>query len=77
MRSPTINDSVRLTKDIPEHSLRRGIVGIVCSKWCSPEEAFEVEFGPPGLDEQTRALLTSEQLELDEMFEILQASEKC
>ena len=77
MRSPSINDSVRLTKDIPELSLRRGTVGIICSKWCSPVDAFEVEFGPPGLDEATRALLSAEQLELHEMYEKLLTGEKC
>ena len=66
MRSPDIDDCVRLVKDIPELQLRRGAIGVVCSKWCSPVEAFEVEFGPQGLDEHTRALLMAEQLQIEE-----------
>ena len=66
MRYPDVNDFVRLRKDIPELQLQRGTVGVVCSRWCSPVDAYEVEFGPPGLGEHSRALLMAEQLEFEE-----------
>jgi hypothetical protein len=50
-------------QDIPELQLQRGDVGVVCSKWFAPTEAYEVEFGLPG---PTRALLLAEQLQLTE-----------
>ena len=39
-----VDDRVRLEKDIPNLGLHRGDVGVVCSHWCEPESAFEVEF---------------------------------
>lgn len=66
MRIPEVNDHVRLTRDIPELSLHRGVVGVVRSQWCAPELAFEVEFHVVGLDEITRALLMSDQIVVDE-----------
>jgi hypothetical protein len=65
MRQPHVDDLVRLTRDIPELRLKQGDVGIVCSTWFSPNERYEVEFGP-GLDCRTRALLLAEQLQVDE-----------
>lgn len=66
MRQPHVNDLVRLTQDIPELLLRQGDVGVVCSTWFSPSEAYEVEFAFPGLAEQTRALLLAEQLQVED-----------
>lgn len=66
MRSPHIDDEVRLTHDIPELSLTRGEVGIVRSTWFAPTVAYEVEFHKVGLNFQTRALLLQEQLTLSE-----------
>ncbi len=66
MRSPIVDDYVRLTQDIPELSLHRGAVGIVRSTWFAPTTAYEVEFQAVGLDRQTRALLLAEQVEVDE-----------
>ena len=66
MRTPTVNDLVRLTQDIPELLLRQGDLGVVCSTWFSPAPAYEVEFHPAGLNEQTRALLLSEQLQVED-----------
>lgn len=66
MRQPHVNDMVRLTQDIPELRLRQGDVGVVCSTWFAPSEAYEVEFMPTGLAEQTRALLLARQLQVDE-----------
>ena len=66
-RCPNIDDLVRLTRDIPELQLRQGDLGVVCSTWCSPAAAYEVDFGPmPGLDVHTRALLLAEQLQVDD-----------
>ena len=54
---------VRLKQDIPELGLRCGEVGLVCSTWFAPTEAYEVEFGLPG---PTRALLLAEQLQVED-----------
>jgi hypothetical protein len=66
MRVPTVDDYVRLIRDIPELALSRGEVGVVRSRWCAPEVAYEVEFHSVGLDEPTRALLMSDQIELED-----------
>ncbi len=63
MRQPLVDDFVRLTQDIPELELKQGDVGVVCSTWFSPTQAYEVEFG---LDAPTRALLLAEQLQVEE-----------
>ena len=67
MRQPHVDDLVRLRHDIPELQLKQGDVGVVCSTWFSPSEAYEVEFGP-GLDGNIRALLLAEQLQLDDVM---------
>jgi len=66
MRQPSVDDQVRLTRDIPELELMRGEVGIVRSTWFAPAIAYEVEFHQVGSDYQTRALLLAEQLEVEE-----------
>ncbi len=66
MRNPTVNDRVRLTQDIPELLLRQGDLGVVCSTWFYPAPAYEVDFLPAGLNEHTRALLLSEQLQIED-----------
>jgi len=66
MRQPHIDDFVRLTRDIPELSLRRGTIGVVRSTWFAPAQTYEVEFCPPGLDHNMRALLAGEQLQIEE-----------
>ena len=66
MRQPHVDDRVRLTQDIPELQLRQGDVGVVCSTWFSPTDAYEVEFEPSGINEHTRALLLAEQLQLED-----------
>jgi hypothetical protein len=63
MRQPNVDDRVRLTQAIPELDLQAGDVGIVCSTWFAPTEAYEVEFGLPG---PTRALLLAEQLQVED-----------
>jgi len=64
MRQPTIDDYVRLMRDIPELALRRGEIGVVRSTWFAPSSAFEVEFHQVGHDIQTRALLLADQLQV-------------
>ncbi len=66
MRVPHVDDYVRLIRDIPELALSRGEVGVVRSRWCAPEVAYEVEFHSLGLDEPTRALLMSDQIEIED-----------
>jgi hypothetical protein len=66
MRSPHIDDFVRLMTDIPELALNRGEIGVVRSTWFAPSVAYEVEFHQVGHDYQTRALLQPEQVEVDE-----------
>jgi hypothetical protein len=63
MRSPNIDDFVRLTQDIPQLALQRGDIGIVRSTWFAPALAYEVEFHSPGTE--TRALLQAEQMEVE------------
>ena len=71
MRQPHVDDFVRLTRDIPELALRRGEVGVVRSTWFAPATAYEVEFRPPGLSHERRALLLAECLEVQEQAEEL------
>jgi hypothetical protein len=66
MRSPHVDDFVRLMSDIPELSLNRGEIGVVRSTWFAPSVAYEVEFHQIGHDYQTRALLLADQLEVEE-----------
>ena len=35
---------VQLMRDVPELGLSRGETGTVCSIWCAPATAYEVEF---------------------------------
>ena len=63
MRQPHVDDRVRLTQSIPELDLQAGDVGVVCSTWFAPTEAYEVEFGLPG---PTRALILAEQLQVED-----------
>lgn len=62
MRTPDVDDFVRLTQGIPELSLHCGDVGVVCSTWCAPLVAYEVEFSPHG--ERRRTLLLAQQVEV-------------
>jgi hypothetical protein len=66
MRRPHVDDTVRLTQDIPELSLSRGSLGVVRSTWFAPSIAYEVEFRQIGNDYQTRALLLAEQVEVED-----------
>ncbi|HRK32835.1 MAG TPA: DUF4926 domain-containing protein [Tepidisphaeraceae bacterium] len=69
MRSPAIDEMVKLTQDIPELSLSRGMCGVVRSTWCAPWVAYEVEFHIDGNTYETRALLMAEQVEVEEQLE--------
>ncbi len=66
MKKPAVNDYVRLVCDLPELALARGELGVVRSKWCAPDIAYEVEFHALGLSEPTRALLMGDQIEPDD-----------
>jgi hypothetical protein len=66
MRRPIVDDFVRLISDIPELSLNRGDRGIVRSTWFAPTVAYEVEFSSIGHDQQTRALLLEEQVQVED-----------
>jgi hypothetical protein len=66
MRQPRIDDFVRLTTDIPELSLHRGDLGVVRSTWFAPTTAYEVEFHPVGISNETRALLLAEQVAIED-----------
>jgi len=70
MRLPKEEDFVRLTNDIPELSLNRGQVGIVRGRiggqGRASEIVYEVEFHQVGHDYETRTLLWSHQLEIEE-----------
>ena len=66
MRSPHVDDYVRLIADIPELALQRGEIGVVRSTWFAPSVAYEVEFHQIGHDYETRALLLPEQLEIED-----------
>lgn len=66
MRRPSVNDYVRLMRDIPELALASGEIGVIRSQWFAPEVAYEVEFHTPGLDEPTRALLMADQIVIED-----------
>ena len=60
---PQVDDTVQLTRDIPDLWLSRGTVGVIRSVWFAPSTVYEVEFEPVGLNCTTRALLLDEQIE--------------
>jgi len=60
---PQVDDTVQLTRDIPDLWLSRGTVGVIRSVWFAPSTVYEVEFEPVGLNCPTRALLLDEQIE--------------
>ena len=60
-----VDQIVRLTKDIPELSLRRGELGVVISIWCAPIVAYEVEFYQPDENCRTRVLVFSRHLQAE------------
>ena len=63
MHAPQVDQCVRLKQSIPELSLEGGAIGVVCSTWCSPQTAYEVEFRTPGLADALRVLVLESQLE--------------
>ena len=62
MPAPSVNASVRLLQDLPQHGLRSGAVGVVCSTWFAPDRAYEVEFQSLR-GAATRALVTEDQIQ--------------
>ena len=67
LRMPHVDDRVRLLDGVPNTSLSRGQVGVVCSKWhgCNVP-VFEVEFYSAAHNEVSRRLLTIEQICVDD-----------
>jgi hypothetical protein len=62
-RESQVSRAVKLLQDIPELGLHCGEVGMVCSTWCEPMTAYEVEFAPAaGLPHATRTLLMANQI---------------
>ena len=59
------DERVRLTRDLPEHGLRRGDKGVVCSTWCDPRTVFEVEFQTHNPGFPIRTLLKRNQIQKD------------
>ena len=59
----SVSRAVRLLQDIPELGLHCGAVGVVCSTWCEPMTAYEVEFAPPTSGFATRTLLMANQIQ--------------
>ena len=64
MHATTTGDRIRLTQSLPELGLQRGQLGMVCSTWFYPAEAFEVEFKSATGGFPTRVLLLPHQIEL-------------
>ena len=66
-RMPHVDDRVRLIDGVPETSLSRGQVGVVCSTWsgCSMP-VFEVEFHSDEDHDVSRRLLTLSQITIDD-----------
>lgn len=61
--SPHIDESVRLTHDLPQCWLHRGDCGTVKSTWFSPNVAYEVEFPHPDKTMATRVVLLPDEIE--------------
>jgi len=58
-----VDQRVRLLTDIPELELRSGDEGILCSRWFSPQPAYEIEFETLAGYCKTRALLLANQFQ--------------
>jgi hypothetical protein len=58
-----LDETVKLTQDIPELGLRRGDLGLVCSTWPGHASAYEVEFRAQQACCPVRALLLADQIE--------------
>ena len=63
MQAPEVNRPVRLLQDIPELGLRSGEVGVVCSMWFAPNQAYEVEFRLKSRSSATRAIVMRNQIQ--------------
>lgn len=66
MRKPHVNDLVRLTRGIPELSIRKGETGVVRSVWFSPEDYYEVEFPSHETEPPNRCVVPARLVEIDE-----------
>jgi hypothetical protein len=57
-------DVVRLTENLPEKGLQKGMVGTVVALFDTPEAAYEVEFANDQGETLCEVALTASQLEL-------------
>ncbi len=39
-----INDTIKLKIDVPEHDLKKGVLGVVVMNFIKPREAYRIEF---------------------------------
>ena len=66
LRTPHIDDCVRLAIDLPDLHLQRGDLGVVRSTWFSPITAYEVAFLPPAGTGEMRVLVLAEQVQVEQ-----------
>ena len=66
MRKPSVNDRVRLTREIPELSLHAGDKGVVRSIWFSPTDFYEVEFPSHETEPPDRCLVSARLVEIED-----------
>jgi hypothetical protein len=66
MRKATVNDRVRLTREVPELSLHVGDVGVVRSIWFSPEDFCQIEFPSHETEPPDRCLVPARLVEIEE-----------
>lgn len=62
-----VDDTVRLTVDVPEMYLHRGDMGVVCSTWFAPSTVYEVQFQHIGRNDPVRTLLLEEQVQVEQV----------
>jgi len=70
MDASCVSQAVRLIKNLPDHGLEAGAVGIVCSVWCRPFDMFEVEFEQAESHDIVRALVTANEIEVCDESEL-------
>ena len=63
MRMPSVHDTVRLVRDVPQCELHRGDVGFLYDVSCHPLPIYEVEFPRHEPVLSYRILLLEDQIE--------------
>jgi hypothetical protein len=66
MRKPHVNDRVRLTREVPALSLRKGETGVVRSVWFSPDDYYEIEFPSHETEPPDRCVVPARLVEIDD-----------